>query len=70
MINYIISFGSILGIIIWLNVRAWHKTRAESFVDPVNWIGALVIVIIYFVCMYVEKRTNEKKKRNKEWIKR
>ena len=64
MINYIISFGSILGIIIWLNVRAWDKTKAESFFDPVNWIGALVILAIYLVCMYIEKRTNERKKKN------
>jgi len=62
MINYIISFCSIFGIVIWLNIRAWDKTKAESLFDPVNWLGAAVIFGIALVCMYIEKKTNERKK--------
>ena len=56
MVKYIVILIPILSLIIGLNVRAWNKTRAESFVDPINWLGALIVVILYFILLWWEKK--------------
>jgi len=51
----IISYVSILGIVIFLNVRAWNMTRAELFVDPINWGGAAIVVVIAILLSWKKK---------------
>ncbi len=45
MLRYI-CFTLMAGIIIYLNVRGWNMTQAESFVDPVNWGGVIIVGLI------------------------
>ena len=33
---------------IFLALYNWNKTRAESFIDPINWIFAGVSIATYF----------------------
>lgn len=46
-------------VIIYLNVRSWDMSRSELFKDPLNWGGAVVVIICY---LYLKRRFNEKPK--------
>ena len=55
MKQIIIGYAVMLVIIIVLNVRAWNMTRAETFVDPINWIGAAIVVLIGGFMLWKER---------------
>ncbi len=46
MLKNIICYTSMLGIIIYLNIRSWNMTHTESFMDPINWAWVVVLLII------------------------
>ena len=52
----IICYGSILAIVIFLNVRAWDMTRGESLIDPINWGGAAMVVAIGAFMLWKERK--------------
>jgi len=52
----IICYTIMTIIIIVLNVRAWNMTRTDSFLDPLNWGGLAVVVIICGLMMWLDKK--------------
>ncbi len=55
-IVHIIGYVMIFVIIIGLNIKTWNMTRAESATDPVLYIGAGAIIIIYLALTWLDKR--------------
>ena len=45
-----LMFAIIIPTVIYANVRAWNKTSADNFLDPIWWclVVAMVVVILFF----------------------
>ena len=52
MIKLTIQYIPLICWIIFLHWRAWDKTRAESFVDPINWLSVLIMPGWYLLWEY------------------
>jgi len=46
----------IITITIFLNIRAWDKTGAETFADPLNWFGAVIVMILGIILIFWERK--------------
>ena len=59
MKNYVFMFLAILvsGTVLYLDIRSWHMTKAETFVDITTWIGVFIIVISGGVMIWCSKNT-------------
>ena len=52
MIKLTIQYIPLICWIIFLHWRAWDKTRAESFVDPINWLSIIILPGWYLLWEY------------------
>ncbi len=43
----LITLLPMLGIVGYMSYRSWHMTRAESFSDPISWLGVVAIMTLY-----------------------
>jgi hypothetical protein len=56
MLKYICTLVPILSIAVFLNIRAWHKTGGEVFVDPLTWIGAAIVLVLGIILTFWERK--------------
>lgn len=55
----ILCYSLMSAIIIALNIRAWNTPPSESVLDPLNYIGAVAVLIICGIMMWWEKKNGQ-----------
>ena len=52
--KFIIWFTALLTIVGWSIQHNWSLTRGQSVMDPLNWMFAFVIFIMYIIARWIK----------------